>query len=75
MVAFLAVAHNRRRTAAEEDEHSHELEKTYRALPLEGVETEEAIGGRPSTGATPRPLQLLDLSSASTTTAVEGERN
>ena len=52
--------------AREEDEHPLELKKTHRTLALRGVEVEEAVGGRPSTGAAPRLLQLLDLSSPAT---------
>ena len=54
----------------EEDEHPLELKKTHPTLALRGVEVEEAIGGHPSTGAAPRLLQLLDLRSPQTTTAV-----
>jgi len=59
-------------TVEEEDEPHRELEKPHRTKALVGVEVEEAVGGRPSTGATPQALQLLDLSSPSATTAAEG---
>jgi hypothetical protein len=64
----------------EEDlEHHRELEEPHRTLALKGVEVDTrperqdgAVGGHPSTGATPQPLQLLDLSSPSAATAAEG---
>ena len=54
----------------EEDEH-RELEKPLHTVALIRFEVDEAIGGRPSTGAAPQPLQLLDLSSLLTTAAAE----
>jgi hypothetical protein len=56
----------------EEDKPHRELEKPHHTKALVGVEVEEAVGGCPSTGATPQALQLLDLSSPSAATAAEG---
>jgi hypothetical protein len=56
-----------------EEEDVPELEKHHRTQVVVGVEVEEALGGRPSTGAAPRPLQLPDPGSPSTTTVAEGK--
>jgi hypothetical protein len=63
---------------AEEDEHCLELERFHRMLALSGVKIDthhgkrdEAVGGHPSTGATPQLLQLPDLDSPPPTTAAE----
>ena len=56
-----------------EDEHHHEPEKLHRTQALVEVAVEKAIGGRPSTGAAPRLLQLLDPTSPSTTATIEGK--
>jgi len=58
--------------ANEDDENHHELEESHRALALEGVEKDEALGCGPSTGDAPQPHQLLDLSSPTTTRAATG---
>ena len=58
-------------TAAEEDELHRELQRPLRAMALVGVAVEKAFGCRPSTGDTPRPLQLPDPRSPSTTAAAE----
>jgi hypothetical protein len=65
-----------------EDHHHRDLERSHRPLAFEGAEVDtrhrgrdDAVGGRPSTGAAPQPLQILDLSSPSTTTAAAGTSN
>ena len=66
--------------ATEEDAGQHlEQEKSHRPQALKGVEEDtrrerrnEAIGGRPSTEAAPRPILRLDLSSPSTDPTAEG---
>jgi len=60
--------------AVEEEADLHrELPRPHRTLAFEGVAAEVAIGCSPSTGDTPRPLQLPELRSPSTTTAAEGK--
>jgi len=58
-------------TAVEEDERPRELKKSHRTSAFVGVEIEEALGGRASTGTAPQRLQL-DLGSPLTTAVATG---
>jgi hypothetical protein len=68
-------------TTNEEDARHHpELEKAHRPLAFGGVKVDtrlgrrdEANGSRPSTGATPHPIQLLEPTSPMTDSTAEGK--